>query len=117
MLERPNSGPAKRVTANELFNFLGQGTVQNQVASHLNVESMMPRVGWTPEQLKEYLEKPPAGKERKKKTWDECIFFFISVTLLSSAQFRIERKILFFFSFFFFFKENDATLKSDESEV
>ncbi|KAK3798088.1 hypothetical protein RRG08_034644 [Elysia crispata] len=61
VLERPNSGPAKRVTANELFNFLGQGTVQNQVASHLNVESMMPRVGWTPEQLKEYLEKPPAG--------------------------------------------------------
>lgn len=61
VLERPASGPAKRVMANELFNFLSQGTARTQVTSQLNVESMMPKVGWTPEQLKEYLEKPPAG--------------------------------------------------------
>ncbi|RUS82171.1 hypothetical protein EGW08_010053 [Elysia chlorotica] len=61
VLERPASGPAKRVLANDLFNFLGQGQAQTQLASNLHVESMMPKVGWTPEQLKEYLEKPPAG--------------------------------------------------------
>ena len=64
VLERPVSGPAKRVKANDLYNVLGQGTARTQVTSQLNVESMMPKVGWTPEQLKEYLEKPPAGKKK-----------------------------------------------------
>ncbi|CAL1539358.1 unnamed protein product [Lymnaea stagnalis] len=61
ILDRPASGPAKRIGANELFNFLNQPTQKNQIASQLNVESMLPKVGWTDEQLKEYLDKPPAG--------------------------------------------------------
>ncbi|BFZ15315.1 hypothetical protein BsWGS_18354 [Bradybaena similaris] len=61
ILERPAQGPAKRVPANDLFNFLNQPTQKSQIATQLMVESMLPKVGWTEEQLKEYLDKPPAG--------------------------------------------------------
>ncbi|BFZ05156.1 hypothetical protein BsWGS_08195 [Bradybaena similaris] len=61
ILERPAQGPAKRVPANDLFNFLNQPTQKSQIATQLKVESMLPKVGWTEEQLKEYLDKPPAG--------------------------------------------------------
>ncbi|CAG5135324.1 unnamed protein product [Candidula unifasciata] len=61
VLERPVQGPAKRVSANDLFNFLNQPAQKNQIATQLMVESILPKVGWTEEQLKEYLDKPPAG--------------------------------------------------------
>ncbi|KAK6976785.1 nucleoporin p54 [Biomphalaria glabrata] len=61
VLERPPTGPAKRVTASDLFNFLNQPAQKGQIASQLNVESLLPKVGWTDGQLKEYLDKPPAG--------------------------------------------------------
>ncbi|KAH9496040.1 Nuclear pore complex protein Nup54 [Bulinus truncatus] len=61
VLERPPTGPAKRVTATDLFNFLNHPTQKAQICQQLNVESILPKVGWTDEQLKEYLDKPPAG--------------------------------------------------------
>ncbi|XP_059154132.1 nucleoporin p54-like [Physella acuta] len=61
ILERPATGPAKRVLASDLFNALNQATLKSQLVSQLNVENMLPKVGWTEEQLKEYLDKPPAG--------------------------------------------------------
>lgn len=61
VLERPATGPAKRVAASELFNFLSQPTQKTQITSQLNVENILPKVGWSNEQLKEYLDKSPAG--------------------------------------------------------
>ncbi|XP_005112153.1 nucleoporin p54 isoform X2 [Aplysia californica] len=61
VLERPATGPAKRVPASDLFNFLNQPTQKTQVSSQLNVESILPKVGWSDEQLKEYLDKAPSG--------------------------------------------------------
>lgn len=54
-------GSAKRISANDLFNFLNQPAQKSQITSQLSVENMLPKVGWTEEQLKEYLDKPPAG--------------------------------------------------------
>lgn len=61
VLERPATGPAKRVSANDLFNFLSGPTQKTQLTSQLNVESMLPKVGWSKTQLTEYLSKPPSG--------------------------------------------------------
>jgi len=61
VLERPASGPAKRISANDLFNFLNQPTQKNQITTQLSVESMLPKIGWSKEQLKEYLDKSPSG--------------------------------------------------------
>lgn len=47
--------------------------MRSQLVSQLNVENMLPKVGWTEEQLKEYLDKPPAGNGS----------FFIYVTFLT----------------------------------
>ncbi|XP_056011625.1 nuclear pore complex protein Nup54-like [Ostrea edulis] len=59
ILERPATGPARRIPANETCNFLnGQVT---QLKSKLLVENVIPKMGFTEQALKEYLETPPAG--------------------------------------------------------
>lgn len=61
VLERPPQGPAKRINAKELCSFLQQQTQWSQMTTLLLADAMVPKVGWTPEQIKEYLDTPPAG--------------------------------------------------------
>ncbi|XP_025084841.1 nucleoporin p54-like isoform X2 [Pomacea canaliculata] len=61
VIERPAQGPAKRVPAQELCNFFQQQAQWSQLTSQLAAERILPKMGWTPEQIKEYLNNPPAG--------------------------------------------------------
>ncbi|CAG2252553.1 NUP54 [Mytilus edulis] len=61
ILERPASGPAKRITASELFQFLNTPNIKQQITTQLAAEDIWQKTGFTPEQLKVYLENPPAG--------------------------------------------------------
>jgi hypothetical protein len=63
VLERPPQGPAKRINAKELCAFLQQQAQWAQMTSQLTAEVIAPKMGWAPEQLKEYLDTPPAGRE------------------------------------------------------
>ncbi len=62
VLERPATGPAKRVAASDLYGFLNQATTKTQLASMLMVENIVPKMGWSEEQLKHFLDKPPSGQ-------------------------------------------------------
>ena len=64
VLERPPQGPAKRIPARELCAFLQQQMQWSQLTSLLSVESITPKMGWSPEQIKEYLDNPPAGENQ-----------------------------------------------------
>nr|KAG5707790.1 hypothetical protein BaRGS_015950 [Batillaria attramentaria] len=61
VLERPTQGPAKRVPARELCSFLQQQMQWSQLTAQLAAGSIVPKLGWSPEQIKEYLDNPPAG--------------------------------------------------------
>ncbi|XP_071087037.1 nuclear pore complex protein Nup54-like isoform X1 [Haliotis cracherodii] len=61
VLERPQTGPARRVGASDLFTFMNQAGTKNTLVTQLTVENIVPKMGWSSEQLKEYLDKPPAG--------------------------------------------------------
>ena len=60
--ERSQTGATRRLPATEVFNFFNQQQMQTQLAQHLAVEKIFPKTGMTAEQLKQYLENPPAGK-------------------------------------------------------
>ncbi|XP_046561465.1 nucleoporin p54-like isoform X2 [Haliotis rubra] len=61
VLERPPTGPARRVGASDLFTFMTLPGSKNTLVTQLTVENIVPKMGWSSEQLKEYLDKPPAG--------------------------------------------------------
>ncbi|KAK3099683.1 hypothetical protein FSP39_007976 [Pinctada imbricata] len=61
ILERPATGPARRVPASDTFNFLNQPAQQGQLKTQLDVQSVIPKTGLTDQALKEYLDTPPAG--------------------------------------------------------
>ncbi|KAK7097934.1 nucleoporin p54-like [Littorina saxatilis] len=61
VIERPPQGPAKRIAAKELCAFLQQQMQWHQLSVQLAAESMAPRMGWSAEQIKQYLDTPPAG--------------------------------------------------------
>ncbi|KAL8558456.1 hypothetical protein ACOMHN_052273 [Nucella lapillus] len=61
VLERPPQGPAKRIAARELCAFLQSQAQWTQLATLMAAESIAPKMGWTPEQIKEYLDTPPEG--------------------------------------------------------
>lgn len=64
VLERPPQGPAKRIPARELCAFLQQQMQWSQLTTLLSAESIAPKMGWSPEQIKEYLDTPPAGESQ-----------------------------------------------------
>ena len=64
VLERPPQGPAKRIPARELCAFLQQQMQWSQLTSQLSTESIAPKMGWSPEQIKEYMDTPPAGENQ-----------------------------------------------------
>lgn len=61
ILERPASGPARRIPSNETTNFL-TGQLAN-LKSRLLVENVVPKMGFTEQALKEYLDTPQEGRE------------------------------------------------------
>ncbi|WAR00810.1 NUP54-like protein [Mya arenaria] len=60
VMERPQMGPAKRVLASDLYTALSSSTLKQQVTTKLSVETITAKV-LTQEQLKQYLDNPPAG--------------------------------------------------------
>ncbi|KAL4230131.1 Nuclear pore complex protein Nup54 [Mactra antiquata] len=60
VMERPQMGPAKRISATELYNYLNSATIKQQITTQLNVETITAKV-LTKDQLKQYLDSPPAG--------------------------------------------------------
>ena len=65
VLERPAQGPARRVAARELEAFLQQQLQWSQVQSQLAVVMMVAKIGWSEEQVRDYLARPPAGGNHK----------------------------------------------------
>ncbi|ESO89471.1 hypothetical protein LOTGIDRAFT_192964 [Lottia gigantea] len=61
VIERPASGPARRVPASELFSFLSQPSQKNSLINELTVDSILPKMELSVDQLKDYLDTPPAG--------------------------------------------------------
>ena len=61
VMERPQMGPAKRCTATDLYNFLSSANIKQQITTQLNVETVTAKV-LTKDQLKQYLDEPPAGR-------------------------------------------------------
>ena len=61
VMERPQMGPAKRVLAIDFFKALNDPKVKPQLAGSLAVENITHKV-MTKDQLKQYLDNPPAGK-------------------------------------------------------
>lgn len=59
ILERPASGPARRIPSNETTNFLNGQLIQ--LKSKLVVENIVPKMGFTEQALKEYLDTPQEG--------------------------------------------------------
>ena len=59
--ERSQTGATRRLPATEVFNFFNSTQTQTQLTQHLAVEKVFPKTGMTAEQLKQYLENPPAG--------------------------------------------------------
>ena len=68
ILERPATGPARRIPASETFNFLNTPNIQTQLKNQLVVQSVIPKTGLTDQALKEYLDTPPAGMN--------CLYIF-----------------------------------------
>ena len=60
-MERPQMGPAHRVLATELYAALNSAGIKPQLTAKLNVETLTAKV-LTPDQLKQYLDHPPAGR-------------------------------------------------------
>jgi len=61
VMERPQMGPAKRCLASDVCNALNSPAMKQQINSQLNVESITAKV-LTKDQLKQYLDNPPAGE-------------------------------------------------------
>lgn len=61
-MERPQMGPTKRCLATDLCNHLSSPQLKQQVTSQLEVESITAKI-LTKDQLKLYLDHPPAGKK------------------------------------------------------
>ncbi|XP_060083541.1 nuclear pore complex protein Nup54-like [Ylistrum balloti] len=61
ILERPDRGPARRITALDTANFLKQNNILPQLQSQIMAEDVRPKTGFTKEQHKQYLDNTPSG--------------------------------------------------------
>ena len=61
ILERPERGPARRVSATETYNVLNQPNLRQQLQTQINVEHIIPKTGFSRSQLKQYLDNTPSG--------------------------------------------------------
>ncbi|XP_064637552.1 nucleoporin p54-like [Lineus longissimus] len=70
VLERHPIGTTRRIPATELNSFLIQSNIASQLQSQLAVETVIPKMGFSEEQLKQYLDTPPAGID--PLLWDQA---------------------------------------------
>jgi nuclear pore complex protein Nup54 len=61
IMERQPIGTTRRIPAMELNGFLIQSNIATQLQSQLAIETVIPKMGFSEEQLKQYLDTPPAG--------------------------------------------------------
>ena len=59
--ERAQTGTTKRIKSSEVLGFLTQ-PAQRTHLQQLGVTDVFPKTGFDPEQLKFYLDNPPAGR-------------------------------------------------------
>jgi len=59
---RANTGVMSRVPTSDLLTHINTLTVKQQLTSQLAVSAAVPKCGMMPEQLKVYLDNPPAGQ-------------------------------------------------------
>lgn len=63
------SNEIKRITSNEVFNFLNQPMAKSQLTSMV-IDEIVPLIAPDEDQLKEYLEKPPKGID--PRMWNQA---------------------------------------------
>ena len=59
--QRANTGIMSRVATSDLLTHINSLTVKQALCTQLAVTAAIPKCGMTPEQLKLYLDNPPAG--------------------------------------------------------
>ena len=59
--QRANTGIMSRVATSDLLTHINSLTVKQALSTQLAVTAAIPKCGMTPEQLKLYLDNPPAG--------------------------------------------------------
>ena len=59
--ERSQTGTTKRIKASEVLMFLTQASTALQLQQQLAVANILPKTGFDADQLKYYLDNPPAG--------------------------------------------------------
>ncbi|KAK3576887.1 hypothetical protein CHS0354_012945 [Potamilus streckersoni] len=75
VLDRPQSGPTKRVPATDIYDFLmnpANAMVKSQLLNQLDADKFYPKTSMSPEQLKQYLDTQPAGID--PLLWKQAIF-------------------------------------------
>ena len=60
--QRANTGIMTRVTTSDLLTHINSMTVKQSLTTQLAVSAAIPKCGMMPEQLKVYLDNPPAGR-------------------------------------------------------
>jgi len=60
--QRANTGIMSRVASSDLLTHIGSPAVKQPLCTQLAVSAAVPKCGMTPEQLKVYLDNPPAGE-------------------------------------------------------
>lgn len=70
IIERAASGVSRRIPTSELFSFVNQANIKLQLTS-LGVEAVIPKAAPSAEQLRDYLEHPPAGID--PSVWQQAI--------------------------------------------
>ena len=64
VLERSATGATRRISSSELFTFLSQPNIKNQLLQQLTVAHFLSKTAMMPDQLKQYLDNPPAGTKQ-----------------------------------------------------
>ena len=60
--ERSQTGVTKRLQATDVYSHLSSANIMAQLKSQLAVNSVLPKTGLSGDQLKAYLDNPPAGE-------------------------------------------------------
>ena len=66
--ERSPTGTVSRVAATTLFDYLQMqsSTIKVQFGTELPVDNIFPKIRFSTEQLKHYLDNPPSGRNKLK---------------------------------------------------
>lgn len=68
--QRANTGIMSRVTTSDLLTHISSATVKQSLTTQLAITAAIPRCGMTPEQVKVYMDNPPAGIDAR--IWEQA---------------------------------------------